>query len=221
MTTGDSYSGTHDFTGATINVPTATAGASGSAAASLDFVNATTSSAALPGQTGNAGKVVGTNGTNASWVSGGLRLLATLTPTVAAAINALAVFSSDYDSYLIVGQEIGTANAAPTGATSLSLWLATGGALDSGTTFNLTPGSYTLVTGSKINFTLELLAANSTDIKTLLGTSHFRESTNNRIGSVNGAYTAANTVSGLGFLWGDGSNFSATGKIYIYGRTKV
>lgn len=64
---GDIYTGTHNFTGATVNVATATTGSAGSAAASLDFVNATALSGVLPGQAGNAGKVITTNGTNASW----------------------------------------------------------------------------------------------------------------------------------------------------------
>lgn len=64
---GEIYTGTHNFTGATVNVATAATGSAGGAAASLDFVNATALSSALPGQAGNAGKVITTNGTNASW----------------------------------------------------------------------------------------------------------------------------------------------------------
>lgn len=64
---GESYTGVHNFTGATVNVPTATAGASGNNAASLDFVIATSFSSALPGQTGNSGKWLTTDGSNASW----------------------------------------------------------------------------------------------------------------------------------------------------------
>lgn len=66
---GQAYTGTHNFTGATVTVPTASVGASGSAAASLDFVNAMaiSTSAELPGQTGNDDKVLMTDGTNASW----------------------------------------------------------------------------------------------------------------------------------------------------------
>lgn len=66
-TTGESYSGTHDFTAATVNVETALVGQSGSRAASLDFVNATALSSSLPGQTGNAGKYLSTDGTNPDW----------------------------------------------------------------------------------------------------------------------------------------------------------
>ncbi|WP_428142414.1 hypothetical protein [Delftia acidovorans] len=64
---GDTYSGTHNFTGAAITVPTLTTGATGNGAASVDFVNATALSGVLPGQVGNAGKFIRTDGSNASW----------------------------------------------------------------------------------------------------------------------------------------------------------
>lgn len=64
---GQTWTGTHDFTGATITVPTATAGDSTNKAASTAFVAGTAFSAALPGQSGNAGKFVTTDGTSASW----------------------------------------------------------------------------------------------------------------------------------------------------------
>jgi hypothetical protein len=64
---GQVWSGTHDFTGATIKVPTLAVGATGQFAASVDYVNAVAISAALPGQAGNAGKLVTTDGTVASF----------------------------------------------------------------------------------------------------------------------------------------------------------
>lgn len=64
---GQAWTGSHDFTGATPTVPTATAGDATSNAASTAFVSATAFSAALPGQAGNTGKFVTTNGTAASW----------------------------------------------------------------------------------------------------------------------------------------------------------
>lgn len=65
--TGESYSGTHDFSVATIKVPTLPTGTNTTDAASTAFVNSTALSSALPGQTGNAGKFVTTDGTTASW----------------------------------------------------------------------------------------------------------------------------------------------------------
>lgn len=84
---GDTYTGTHDFTGATISstqldakapiasptftgvptAPTATTGTSTTQLATTAFVGATAFNAALPSQTGNNGKYVTTDGTNASW----------------------------------------------------------------------------------------------------------------------------------------------------------
>lgn len=51
----------------TPTAPTATAGTSTTQLATTAFVGATAFSAALPAQTGNAGKYVTTDGTNASW----------------------------------------------------------------------------------------------------------------------------------------------------------
>ena len=65
---GDTYTGAHNFAGAAVTVATLAPGATGQGAASVDFVNSAAFSAALPGQTGNAGKVISTDGTNASWV---------------------------------------------------------------------------------------------------------------------------------------------------------
>lgn len=71
---GDTYTGTHDFSGATaVSFPagttgvTATAGDNSTKYATTAYVINQAFSAALPSQTGNAGKVVTTNGTSASW----------------------------------------------------------------------------------------------------------------------------------------------------------
>ena len=55
------------FTG-TPTAPTATTGTSTTQIATTAFVTATSFSPVLPGQTGNAGKLITTDGTNASWV---------------------------------------------------------------------------------------------------------------------------------------------------------
>lgn len=51
----------------TPTTPTANTGDTGTQIASLDFVIATALSASLPGQTGNAGKFISTDGTNGFW----------------------------------------------------------------------------------------------------------------------------------------------------------
>lgn len=53
----------------TPTAPTATFGASGTQLATLDFVNATSFSPALPAQTSNSGKVITTDGSNANWTA--------------------------------------------------------------------------------------------------------------------------------------------------------
>lgn len=66
---GESYTGTHDFTGAFIAVPTLPPGSSGSGAASVAYANALAFASSLPAQPGNAGKFVKTNGAVANWSS--------------------------------------------------------------------------------------------------------------------------------------------------------
>lgn len=65
--TGQVWTGSHDFTGATATASTQTVGDSTTKVATTAFVAATSLVSALPGQTGNAGKFITTDGTNASW----------------------------------------------------------------------------------------------------------------------------------------------------------
>lgn len=64
---GETFTGANDFTGAVITVPNQSLGTSGAFAANVDYVNATSTSAALPGQTGNNDKIMTTDGTTADW----------------------------------------------------------------------------------------------------------------------------------------------------------
>ena len=66
---GQAYTGAHDFTGGSVTVPTATVGTSTTQAASTAFVVATSLVSTLPGQVGNAGKFISTDGTNAQWTA--------------------------------------------------------------------------------------------------------------------------------------------------------
>jgi hypothetical protein len=63
---GQTWSGTHTFPATTYGV-TAAFGSSGTALATLDFVNAVATNATLPGQAGNADKLVTTNGSVGSF----------------------------------------------------------------------------------------------------------------------------------------------------------
>lgn len=64
---GDTYTGAHDFTGATVTGVTQASGDNSTKFATTAFVAQIALNASLPGQTGNAGKFVQTNGTNAQW----------------------------------------------------------------------------------------------------------------------------------------------------------
>lgn len=67
---GETWTGTHDFSGATsLLAPTPTAGDSTTKVATTAFVTATAFSSSLPGQGGNSGKYLTTDGANASWGS--------------------------------------------------------------------------------------------------------------------------------------------------------
>ncbi|MES2148588.1 MAG: hypothetical protein V4508_02235 [Pseudomonadota bacterium] len=63
---GQTWTGPHTFPATTYGV-TAAFGASGTAFATLDFVNAVATSAVLPGQAGKAGQFLKSNGTTADW----------------------------------------------------------------------------------------------------------------------------------------------------------
>lgn len=66
-TTGETYSGTHDFSGATsVVVPTPT---TASQAVTKAYADQLAFATALPAQTGNSGKYLTTDGTSASWAS--------------------------------------------------------------------------------------------------------------------------------------------------------
>lgn len=64
---GQTWTGTHDYTGATITVPTLAQTDNSTNAASTAYVTTKAFAAALPVQAGNSGKYVKTDGTNASW----------------------------------------------------------------------------------------------------------------------------------------------------------
>lgn len=71
---GQVWTGIHDFTTGTLTAATQTLGDNSSKAATTAFVTSTAFLAALPSQTGNAGKFVSTDGTNASWSSNNAKL---------------------------------------------------------------------------------------------------------------------------------------------------
>lgn len=65
---GDTYTGAHNFSAATLTIAEPPPGDSSQLPATTAFVTATAFASALPLQTGNAGKVLSTDGSNAGWV---------------------------------------------------------------------------------------------------------------------------------------------------------
>lgn len=68
---GETYSGAHDFTGATLTIATPAADANPATKAYVDavrdYADTLVFAAVLPDQAGNGGKVIRTNGTTAAW----------------------------------------------------------------------------------------------------------------------------------------------------------
>jgi hypothetical protein len=115
---GQVWTGTHDFTGTTITVPTPTLAAH---PATKGYVDAAAFSSSLPGQGGNAGKVIYTNGTTASWAftvdsingqTGAITGVVTLTGNDT-------MFNKRISAYYYLDRT--TVNAAATGALTLDV----------------------------------------------------------------------------------------------------
>lgn len=240
---GDTYTGAHDLTGATVNVATQSATDNTTKAASTAQVQAAIMassgvSAQLPGQTGNTGKYLTTDGSVASWgavTTPGLVLLATLTPTAAANVDFLSAFSSTYDNYLIIGNGI-----KPDSDDALRMRFATSGSADAGSNYyprNLMDGAAVTVSTTSAQITATITSAgtgcgfcinvqnanNATNAKTEQHTSAYQTNATpgyfiNGGGSV---YSAANAISGVRFFFSSGSNFSATGNIRVYGYSNT
>lgn len=64
---GDTYTGAHNFSGATLTIAEPPPGDSSQMPATTAFVVSTAFSSALPLQTGNAGKILATDGSTANW----------------------------------------------------------------------------------------------------------------------------------------------------------
>jgi len=95
----------------TPTAPTATAGTTGNQIATLDFVNATSFATNLPGQSGNNGKVIVTDGTNASWtdtftVPWTFSAAMTMTDAINTARATVAAHATTADIWGAAGNEI-------------------------------------------------------------------------------------------------------------------
>jgi hypothetical protein len=191
------------------------------------FTTATTRTATWPNK----------SGTVAMTTDIGMRLLQTITPTVAANIDFLSLFDSTYDDYLIVGDGI---NHDGTGGTTqnLRIRLSNGGVVDSGsnyfsnglaaasTTTSATDSQLsanTINSGRGANFEIKVQNVNSSGgLKSAVSFSTSQSTATPTLNSAsnNLAYVGG-VVSGARLFWGVGANFAAQGTIKIYGISKT
>lgn len=187
------------------------------------FTTATTRTATWPDKDGTVAMT--------SDILRAVTLLATLTPTAAANVDALSTFSSTYDNYLIIGQGLKPATDA-----ALLLRFGVAGTADAGSNYSAAAayGTQTTSTGTSTVVTSTNVLAAGTGASFVIHVLNANDATNAKIVSSATAgqtaatpgwtgygfasvYFAANAVSGVRFLWTGGANFAATGKIRIYG----
>lgn len=162
----------------------------------------------------------------------GLTLLSTLTPTAATNVDFLTAFTSAYDNYLIIGDGLKCS-----ADDSLALRFAVAGTSDTGSNYaassntaygyniTATATSVTLIAGlttagKGCGFSLTVRNANdATNIKCFDSQAQGQNSATPGwvLYGVAGVYFAANAISGLSLFWSGGANFTATGKVRVYG----
>jgi len=174
------------------------------------------------------------SGTMAMLSDASMALLATLTPTAAANVDSLNTFTSSYNNYCIVIEGV-----KPAADDTLLMRFANAGTVDTGSNYLMNGNSFVgtnapnssvvaymqlsttvLSAGKGISAKFDVLNANdATNLKAVLGKFLAQyAATPSYVGAdIITGYSAANAVSGVRFYWNGGSNFSATGKIKIYG----
>ena len=179
----------------------------------------------LPSYTGNALKVLRVNAgeTDTEWTTPepvGLKLLATLTPTAAANVDALTVFTSTYDNYLILLSGIGHSAAAND---RLFIRFAVAGVVETSAnyhTLGATPATQiyahttNMPTANNASMRVIIHNANSTTLYKSIDVSTVYKAGSETRG---GCLDLASAITGIRFLWEGGNNFKAQGKIRIYG----
>ena len=197
----------------------------------------------LPAADGTNGQFLQTNGSGqlafATPAAGAMVLLANLTPTAAANIDALNVFTATYDNYLILLQGIQTADA--TGNPTVRMRYAVSGAADettqytvggygavlagqnfSNTSINIFLGTGTLdATGPGLNAAITIQNTNATNssFKTAFITMFCNPNSaaTFNFGSGAAGYNGTSALSGVRFFLSTGANFAARGNVRIYG----
>jgi hypothetical protein len=159
-------------------------------------------------------------------------LLATVTPTASANVDALSAFTSDYDNYLILGS-----NLRPASNTDLVFRLGVAGTADTASNYktgegiNFTGGNtWSLIAsgvqsaGAGVSFRIQLIGANQTSLSKFMLNDVVFESASNPAYTLNNiatSYIGTTAVSGIRFFWGNGGNFAAAGKLQIYGYSNT
>lgn len=194
---------------------------------------------------GTSGQVLTSAGTGAAptWTTpsaGALTLLATLTPTAAANVDALTTFTSSYDNYVILID--GVTSPAGGGSGQLYMRFANAGVVDTTAVYrtaqsgsadqNMNSDFLNLNLGDQMSFTngrgfsglVNVCNVNATDSTYKAGSVQGLINGNSATGTnymqpifVYLGYRNASAVSGVRFYWSGGTNFSAQGKIRIYG----
>lgn len=184
---------------------------------------------------GNARVVSYTRASGRSVIPAGWTLLAPpLTPAAAANVDALNIFNSAYDNYVVIGTGI-----KPAVADFLRLRVAVAGAVDAGSNYYSTGGlesanatsattsaalgivtSTVLPAGKGMNFQLHINNVNDTsDLKSGWCVEQYQSDATPTYNSRAQAFVhaPANALTGFRLFWNGGSNFAAAGEIRIYG----
>jgi hypothetical protein len=188
---------------------------------------------------GTAGQALLSGGSGAAPTWGGagaLTFLATITPTAAATVQSLNIFTSTYDNYYIVLNNINVTSATDT---VLAMRFAVAGAVDSTSNyFNYTnsgstagPGNIGEILGGvgtmttstgKVTMAIQLINVNSTLANSYRYCSYGGAFFNNDAGAdrmfIGGlCFKGSSALTGFSFSFTNGSNFQATGNIRVYG----
>ena len=186
-----------------------------------------------------SGNVLTSNGT--TWASAApaqtnVVLLATLTPTAAASVESLNVFTSTYDQYVIrangllsaaddvLRMQFAVAGAAETGGVygdnSGTNAMADGGTSAFTTTYMTVSGSIEATSGDGLNFNMTINNANAASgtIKTMQSHASYHSSDTGYFKGLygSGGFSGA-AITGVKFYWASASNFVAQGTIRIWG----
>ncbi len=159
-----------------------------------------------------------------------LALLATITPTAATTIQSLNLFTSTYDNYLIVYNNIQT--SSNTGTCTLDMRFAVAGAVVSSNTYyttgsptatyiNLQFGLGTLdanyAASSGVFTVLNVNATGTYTLKAVGGSATMPSTTTGVSGTGSASFMNSAAVTGFSMFLRNGVNFVAKGNVRVYG----